>query len=131
MSYFVSTISQRMLGSFPSPILPILSGSIIRGTQFTARISTDSSTAKKINSIKSSLPPESAYHWDKKLKNKVMRLAFGQRKYDQFKPFEKELIDRYQEDMLEDGPLLIPNSRECIEQDSLQEWNRKRKERKG
>lgn len=68
--------------------------------------------------------------WNDELVNSVTSLIFGPRKYTEFSPQEKVLVDSYQYDFESTGGIVLPNTARDLEEQELRKFvqEQKRKE---
>ena len=64
--------------------------------------------------------------WNESLADKARSLIYGERKYVNFSPEEKEIVDYYQQKKLEEDAVILPNTQAALEQDEIEQMLRKR-----
>lgn len=64
--------------------------------------------------------------WSESLADKARSLIYGERKYVNFSPEEKKIVDYYQQMKLEEDAVVLPNTQAALEQDEIEQMLRKR-----
>lgn len=59
--------------------------------------------------------------WNEKLEDKALKLIFGEKKYCNFTCKEKRIVDSYQQRILEEAPLILPNTAADLEKREIEQ----------
>lgn len=64
--------------------------------------------------------------WNESLADKARSLIFGEKKYTQFTPEEKKIVDFYQQRKFEEDAVILPNTHAALEQAEIEQMLLKR-----
>ncbi|MBA3239133.1 MAG: hypothetical protein H0T62_12400 [Parachlamydiaceae bacterium] len=76
-------------------------------------------TVKKTNALF-----QQKIEWNDEQTNKAMSLIFGERQYINFTPDEQRLTDLFQERMMDEDAITLPNTRAAVEEEVIEEIRR-------
>ena len=59
--------------------------------------------------------------WNESLADKARSLIFGEKKYTEFNSEERKIVDFYQKKKLEEDAVILPNTREALDQEEIEQ----------
>jgi hypothetical protein len=68
--------------------------------------------------------------WNERLDEKALSLIFGEKRYEEFSNEERRIVDLYQQKLLKEDWVILPNTGAAIEQEEVEQMLLEREKKK-